>query len=262
MSRHPQPNLVPARGALGVASRAVPLLLVAPFVALALGGAAPSARAADPTPQTGAAGEEDEEDVPAPKTNLNDDVRVIQQRPILKALRFEALVGGGIAMADRMFDTYALTGTGRFHISEWVSIGATYTKYFTRESAVHDAVLGDFELFPEISKLQWYAGGDVSVVAFDGKFSVFGDGIAYWDIYTSLGGGAIVTSRSEDPKPAGMIGIGLRLFMTEWMTLTFELRDQLYFEKFNAGSEFVNNVTGQAGLTFFIPFSASYTYVK
>lgn len=258
MSRHSQPDLLPPRGAVSALGRAVPFVVMALVVGL------PAARAADPTPQTGTPGAatDDEEDVPPPKTNLNDDVRVIQQRPILKALRFEAFVGGGIAMADRMFDTYALTGTGRFHISEWVSIGATYTKYFTRESAVHDAVLNDFELFPEISKLQWYAGGDVSVVAFDGKFSVFDDGIAYWDIYTSIGGGAIVTSRSEDPKPAGMIGVGLRLFMTEWMTLSFELRDQLYFEKFNAGSEFVNNVTGQAGLTFFIPFSASYTYVK
>jgi|GEM_PF-1089050 len=198
----------------------------------------------------------------APKSDLDALVRVVQQRSVLKSGRFELLAGAGLVANDSMYDQWLASVTGRVHVSEWISIGATYSKYFADPSDLQSAVMNDFEVFPELSAIQWYAGGDVTFVAMDGKFIFFDDSIVYWDLYASIGGGVTVTSRSEDPKPTGMIGIGMRIFLTDWLTLTFELKDHMLIEKFNAGNEFVNNVTGTAGLTIFIPFGFDYEYAK
>ncbi|MFO0750648.1 MAG: outer membrane beta-barrel domain-containing protein [Myxococcota bacterium] len=233
-----------------------------------LGG--PQAAAAAPTPTTptppGPDAPDDNTDEPdenePTKTDLESLIRIVQQRPILKAGRFELFAGAGIVGGDQMYKHWLATATGRVHVSEWVSIGASYEKYWSKESSLLKDVTQDFEVFPERSRMQWYAGGEVSVVAMEGKFSVFDATIAYWDLYASIGGGVIATSRSTDPKPAGLIGVGLRLFLTDWLTMSFELRDHIFFEKFNAGNEFMNDVVGQVGLTLFIPFGFDYEYEK
>jgi len=225
------------------------------------------AHAADPDEgETDSEGPDTNTDGPetgeVPKSDLDALVRVVQQRPVLKSGRFELLVGAGLVANDQMYDHWLATTTGRVHVSEWISIGATYAKYFSDPSDLQSTVMNDFEVFPELSAIRWYAGGDVTFVAMDGKFVFFDDSIVYWDLYASIGGGVTVTSRSDDPKPTGMIGAGMRIYLTDWLTLTFELRDHMFIEKFNAGNEFVNNVVGQAGLTLFIPFGFDYGYAK
>lgn len=205
-------------------------------------------------------GEEEEEEVIT--SDLDSLVRVVQQRPILKAMRFELALHGGVSTADVMHDQYSASATGRFHINEWLSIGASYAKYFSSRSATFADVTGDLEVYPELSRLQWYAGADVSLVMFDGKFKLFDDAIGYWDIHALIGGGVTTTSRSESPKPTGMLGLGMRIFLTKWLTLNFEVRDHIYVESFNAGSRLINNIVGQGGITLFIPFGFDYSYPK
>lgn len=206
--------------------------------------------------------EESAQDAAPRKSNLDSLVRVVQQRPILKSGRFELFLGAGITANDVMHDHWFATATGRVHLSEWISIGASYSKFFASDSQTQRDLINDFELFPELSELRWYAGGDVSFVALDGKFLFFDSAIAYWDLYLSIGGGVTVTSRSEDPKPTGMVGVGMRLFLGDWVTFSAELRNYMFFEEFRAGDEFVNNTVGQIGFTFFIPFGFDYEYVK
>lgn len=212
---------------------------------------------AEPTPEGEAEPEE-----PAYVSDLDSLVRVVQQRPVLKSGRFELFVGAGLVANDSMYDHWLATGTGRVHVSEWISIGATYAKFFSEESALQDTIAKDYEVFPELSATRWYAGGDVTFVAVDGKFTFFDSAIAYWDIYASIGGGVTVTSRSDSPKPTGMVGVGWRLFLADWLTFSVELRDYIFIEQFNAGNELVNNLVGQAGITLFIPFGFDYEYVK
>jgi outer membrane beta-barrel protein len=216
---------------------------------------------ADPADTTG----EELDDNPStlePDAEFDEMVRVVQRRPVLKANRFELLAGAGLVLNDAMYDHWLATATGRFHISEWISVGATYGKFFATESELQRAIADDFDVYPELSAYRWYAGADVSLVAVEGKFVMFDDLIAYWDFYVSLGGGAMVTSRADSPKPSGLIGAGFRLFLGEWLTVTLELRDHMLFEKFRAGHEFVNNLVGQAGLSIFIPFGFDYEYAK
>lgn len=220
------------------------------------------ARAAEPEPTDGEGTTETPEPAAAPRADLDTLVRVIQQRPVLKSGRFELLAGAGLVINDDMYDHWLATTTGRVHVSEWISIGATYAKYFSKDSDLQNEIALDYEVYPELSAIRWYAGGDVTFVAFEGKFVFFDSAIAYWDLYASIGGGVTVTSRSDDPKPTGMIGAGIRFYLTDWLTLAFEVKDHIFVEKFAAGSSLVNNVVGQAGLTIFIPFGFDYEYEK
>lgn len=250
-------------GPLGQATR--PRARAWPWVLLTcLACTAPaSALAADEPPPDGeATTEEGEPEEPAYVSDLDSLVRVIQQRSVLKSGRFELFAGAGLVVNDAMYDHWMATATGRVHVSEWISIGATYSKFFSAVSELQRTVAKDYEVFPELSATRWYAGGDVTFVAVDGKFVFFDSAIAYWDLYASIGGGVTVTSRSDSPKPTGMVGVGWRLFLADWLTLSVELRDYLFIEKFNAGNELVNNLVGQAGLTIFIPFGFDYEYAK
>lgn len=246
-------RLAPLGLALGVLTSGLPLT------------SAPS-HAADPDAEPAAdaapSDEGDAEPAAGPSVDLNSRVRVVQRRPILKAGRVELLAGAGLVLNDTMFDHWLATTTARVHVSEWISIGATYAKYFSSPSALRTTVAQDYEVYPELSALQWYAGADVTLVALDGKFLFFDSAIAYWDLYVSLGGGVTKTSRSDDMKPTGMVGAGLRFYFTPWLTVSFELRDHVFLEDFRAGSSIVNNVVGQAGLTLFIPFGFDYEYAK
>lgn len=231
---------------------------------LVLFGATGDARAAEPEdePETTSESGESTEGSEDVKTDLESLVRVVQQRPIIKAMRLEVSFLAGVSTADVMHDQFELGAGGRFHISEWLSIGASYNKYFSSRSQVFRDVTGDLEVYPELSQVQWYAGADVALVMFDGKFKLFDDAIGYWDIYALLGGGVTKTSRGDSPLPTGMLGVGMRIFLAKWLTLSFELRDHIYVESFNAGSELVNNVVGQGGITIFIPFGFDYSYPK
>lgn len=216
----------------------------------------PSALAAFPDEDAAAQVEEEDE------VTTQIPIRVVQQRPIIKSGRFELSLGAGLALNDRMYDHWFATATGRMHVSEWISIGATYAKYFASDADLQSRIIEDFELVPELSSYDWYAGADVSIVALDGKFIAFDSALAYWDLFVSIGGGVTVTSRSEDVKPTGMIGVGMRFFMTEWLTMTFELKDHIFPEDFGSRTAIVNNVTGSLGLTIFFPFGFDYQYAK
>ncbi len=255
MTRPTRPRLLKNTIAFGLVHRR----LAPALLALAALSASPAHAAEPDEPPSDELVEPEAEE---PKSDLDALVRVVQQRPVLKSGRFELLVGAGLVTNDPMYDQWLATATGRVHVSEWISIGASYAKYFSDPSDLQSTVMDDFEVFPELSALRWYAGGDVTFVAADGKFMFFDSTIVYWDLYASIGGGVTVTSRGDDPKPSGMFGVGLRMFLNDWLTLTFELRDTLFIEKFNAGNELVNNLVGQAGITIFIPFGFDYEYAK
>jgi outer membrane beta-barrel protein len=246
--------------AIRSASLLVPL---AAFASLAAASPGVRADALDgDTPATEDAPLEESEPEPVtPPSDLDSRVRVLQQRPILKQHRFEFALTGGVSLADVMHVQHAVGANGRFHLSEDLAIGASYTQYLTRPSGVFDRVTGDLEVFPELSTLRWHAGLEAAFVMLDGKFKLFESGLGYWDLQAFVGGGVTSTSRSE-ALPTALVGVGLRLFLTRWLSLTFELRDHLYVESFNAGDRLVNNVVGQGGLTLFIPFGFDYTFPK
>ena len=189
-------------------------------------------------------------------------IRVIQRRPTLRANRFEVGVLGGGGLADTMFNHAVVSGRTRYHFSESWSLGAMYSHHFGETSELFDEVTDRFELFPERSVIEWTSGLEVGWTPVYGKFALVDSYIVHFDMSLLLGAAAVRTSRSPDPKVGGSVGLGVRLYLSPWLTLDTEIRDQVFMESFNAGDTLVNHVVAQAGFSVFFPFDFTYRYPR
>lgn len=197
-----------------------------------------------------------------PSASENVPIRVIQRRPNLRTGRLEISALGGGGLSDTMFNHAAVTGSGRYHLNEFWSIAGNYSHHFGQTSALFDEVTDRFELFPERSIVEWSAGVDVGWTPVFGKFALVETYIMHFDMSVLLGGAAVVTSRSPDPKFGGSLGLAMRLYLKPWLALSGEVRDQIYLESYNAGDELVNHVLAQAGFSIFFPFEYAYKYPR
>lgn len=116
---------------------------------------------------------------------------------------------------------------------------------------------------------QWLLGAEVSYVPIIGKFSLFNSLIAHYDVHVVAGFAFVgesavpaVSGRKVDPqleglRPAPVVGLGARLFVTDGISLNLEVRDYLYnhaeVSTRSANPEFRNNVMVSAGVSFFLP---------
>lgn len=193
---------------------------------------------------------------------LEESIRVLQQRPILRRHRLEVALEGGLGLADTMFSSRLATGSTRFHLSETWSIGGTFAWYFSETSDLFDEVTDHYELFPERALLELYGGGEVGWTPIYGKFAIFDRNIVHFDLTATAGGGVLRTSRAVDLKPALLLGIGFHVYLTRWLALTAEVRDHVYVETFNAGDSLQNHVVFQGGLAFYLPFGFEYRFPR
>ncbi|MCA9521545.1 MAG: outer membrane beta-barrel domain-containing protein, partial [Myxococcales bacterium] len=117
----------------------------------------------------------------------------------------------------------------------------------------------EYEVFPEKRITKWAAFGHVGYAPIIGKFALFNSWVVHFDVYIFAGGGVTHTAGN---RPTGVFGVGSRMFLNKFLSINWEIRDQLYRETFNAGKSIVNNVVFSVGLTMFIPFGFKYKGLK
>jgi outer membrane beta-barrel protein len=192
-------------------------------------------------------------------------VRVLQQRPFVKALRFEIQPGVGVPLNDDFTRSVIASAGARFHITEEWSIGVDYLKYFNYNTDLDTEIANDYGMYSEKNRSlrDFYVGGNVSYVPISGKFLWFGryGSPSHWDLYLLAGGGASHTL-FRGYHGTGMFGAGFRASLAEWITWNVELRDYLYMESFARERKFQNNVVLTTGFAIFLPFSHDYVYPK
>jgi outer membrane beta-barrel protein len=139
---------------------------------------------------------------------------------------------------------------------------------------------------------EWQLGANLNFtyVPLYGKFSMFNEFIFQWDAYI-VGGVGLMRTRPipvVDPtvrefeygnRIAFNAGIGIRIFLSRFLSIYTEIRDYLYLEKLEnrevalgadrldpntwlSGNELTNNVTVHVGLTVFFPFTFDYRLPK
>jgi outer membrane beta-barrel protein len=189
------------------------------------------------------------------------DIYVLQQRPFLRALRLELSPQFGYTVNEPLFRYLQVASTVRFHINESWSVGGTYAHYFSDTSAATEKLQDEFALFPEKSLIQWYAGGEGSWVPIYGKLILFESWVVHWDAFLTVGAG-VTKTWAPDLRFTASVGVGTRIFLTSWLTLTLELKDYIYQEPFKAGDRLINNVVFHSGLSIFFPFTWEYKLQK
>lgn len=189
-----------------------------------------------------------------------DLIRVIQRRPFLRQGRAEISPFLGTNVNDALVSSFAAGGTINYFITEVMALGVNGGFSLGSETDLFDKVIEDYELFPQVSKVQWYATLNFQYVPIYGKFALFDTWIIPWDTYAVLGAGYTKTELSGHPTLTA--GVGQRYFMNRWFSLNVELRDHIFNEEYPGGSELVNNLMFTAGVGFFLPPDFKYRTLK
>ncbi len=249
------------------------LMLAAPVMAQEAGDAADGAPAGD------AAEEEGAPEAPIPsdgeelgtgdvESDLNlywggqRDVAVVQKRLFTKDGKAEVSLFSGIIPNDP-FLTYIPIG-GRFNYYFLESISLEVAGSYTGSPVQIDSELTEFlknnaNIQAEVDLLDiqvWRVGGSVVWSPFYGKLALLQRKLSHFDINLAAGFGVVQTDSPNEErtatesqfKPEGIIGAGLRAFLTEAFTLRLDFR-QFIFQKVGGGVATPSEIT--LGVSFF-----------
>lgn len=194
------------------------------------------------------------------------EIRVVQQNPFIKAMRLEIEPTFNLPINETITQHVGAGVQVRFHIKEWVAVGADYMWFHGWTTDVVNKI-GEYNGVPEPRFLDFYAGAHVQFVPVHGKFLWLGKygRPVYWDLTVTAGGGAFRTTDMEKYGTyhgSGNIGMGIRLAVTQWLTVNAEVRDYMYMETYAREDSFVNNFVFTLGLGVFVPFTHKYVHPK
>jgi outer membrane beta-barrel protein len=183
--------------------------------------------------------------------------RGVVPRKFKKALRHEISALGGWYAGDLSDGAPIYGGAYTFHFTEELALEASYLRthrQFGFLESVDQAREGVLNIGNTRSAVNMYMGHLIWTLAY-GKVRWFGGPIGRFDFYLALGAGAVDEAGSRGVAGSG--GIGMKFFLTDWLGLRFDVRDQVRSVRGPLGVEkTVNDVIALGGLSVFIPFSS------
>jgi outer membrane beta-barrel protein len=237
---------------------------IKPFKILLLIGllfAAPVSFAADESSKPAdSAADEKRTDQNVQQLFFGKQIQALQLRYFTKRHRFGISVGGAYNLNDALQHHIGVGGALRFGLTERWALGARYFAYRNIDKNVREQLKNQLHLFPERTDIRMEGQLAVHFSPIDGKFTFFDSGIAYYDVYFTLGGGAM-QNFAQKLLPTALVGIGIRFHVTQWMGVELEFNDTLYMESFPGQSTLMQNVSMGLALSFYMPFSPTYRTV-
>jgi len=215
-----------------------------------------------------------------------EDIVVVPRKAFLKKSRVEIAPFAGITLNDPLIRHYSFGGDLNYYITDVLSIGAE-GQYFIKELSERESLVGlQYYLVPTLNKLKYHYALAFGYVPGYGKFGLFNKWIVHWDLTFALGIGRIRTEiipRAFGDKSftnddwVGHIGLGVRLFVLDWLTLSVTFRDYMYRDVFedknrqpnediatvktnseNSQSQFVQNIMMFFCIGLYVPPSFTY----
>jgi len=183
--------------------------------------------------------------------------RGVVPRKFKKALRHEISPLGGWYAGDLSDGAPIYGGAYTFHFTEDLALEASYLRthrQFGFLEAVDQAHEGVLDIGNTRSAVNMYMGHLLWTLAY-GKVRWLGGAIGRFDFYVALGAGAVDEAGSRGVAGSG--GFGMKFFLTDWLGLRLDVRDQVRSVRGPLGVErTVNDVMALGGLSVFIPFSS------
>jgi outer membrane beta-barrel protein len=233
----------------------------------------------------------DESGLPREK-EVVEKIYAVQRMYVLRTGRFELAPSLTDTFNDQYVSHPALGAGLNYWITNVLAVGVNFLWYqgLESESKLNFSIRRSTRLAVPITEYQMGAHLNFTYVPVYGKFEMFNDSIFQWDAYL-IGGVGMLRTRPVaviDPavrtfdfdwRVAFNAGIGLRVFVTRWLSVFGELRDYLYMEKLenlqvsldhradestwiDQKSTLTNNVTVSLGFSMFFPFTYDYNYPK
>jgi len=224
---------------------------------------------------------------------LDETIKAVQQRFIIKKHRFELQPFWGITLNDQFVQHPGPGIAANFYITEVMAVGlnAQYFEPFNNESAFNAQVRRAARVGVPLTEYQWAAAANFSYMPASGKFAGFGNFIFHYDMYLVGGVGALSTRPisvidpdyrffTYQPHVAFNVGAGLKIFFNRWFAAVLEVRDYIFIDQLESltvppdpqdradeanwlgDTSLTNNVQAQLGVSVFIPFSFKYRLPK
>lgn len=226
-------------------------------------------------------------------TATSEEIFAVQQIYALRINRIELLPSAAFTVNDPYVSHPAISLGLNYWFTNVLAVGANFLWYqgFESESDLNFFVRRSTRLAIPIT--QWQMGANLffTYVPLYGKFSAFNKFIFQWDAYI-VGGVGLMRTRPVpviDPeirqfdygnRVAFNVGIGLRIFLTRFLTVFAEFRDYAFLEEFenlevalreerqdeatwfSDSPTLVNNTTVHFGFSIFFPFTFEYNLPK
>lgn len=199
------------------------------------------------------------------KKDFGDQIVVIQLNPFLRKGRFELAPTFHGSFNDALVQQLNVGLVANYHILQWLYVGVLGGwqdwRFISGDanglSDEYSRVIDATDAIPEVSVINAYAGGMIGFVPFYGKLALFNSAIIHWDLSVGIGGGLIHT-RANDALGGGIINIGQRFFLLDWLSLNFDVRGLLYYEELANTSGLFTQWQAGLGLSFWFPTGFEY----
>jgi outer membrane beta-barrel protein len=219
-----------------------------------------------------------------------EDIVVVPRKAFLKKSRVEIAPFAGITLNDPLIRHYSFGGDLNYYITDVLSVGLE-GQYFIKELSHRESLVGlQYYLVPTLNKLKYHYALAFGYVPGYGKFGLFNKWIVHWDLTFALGIGMIRTEiiprAFGDPSftndnIVGHGGLGVRLFVLDWLTLNVTFRDYVYKDVFefkgrdsemplsevkqrskDSQSQLVQNIMMFFSIGLYVPPSFTYKYPR
>jgi len=224
-----------------------------------------------------------------------EEIYAVQQIYALRLKRFELAPSAAFTVNDPYLRHPGLGVSANYWFTNVLAIGVNFIWYdwgnpLERGTTLVEQIQRSFRLGVPINEWQFGLWANFTYVPFYGKFSMFRKFLFQWDSYL-IGGVGIMRTKplpvfdpeirefDWDVRVSFNVGIGLRIFLTRYLTFFAEFRDYMFLEQFESvsvdpanrddpstwlagSSTFFNNLTVQFGFTLFLPIKFEYRLPK
>ncbi|MCG3173207.1 MAG: hypothetical protein GMKNLPBB_01385 [Myxococcota bacterium] len=243
------------------------------FAGITLMLIAAPAWAQNPPAPGGQDGQAPEETKESPVTkSLDDKIKTVAKKSFIKKGRFEIQPFASYAVNEPFKQRLMLGAAATYHFVDSVAVQAFFgynlnfanddTVIIRKQGAPDDAATAD---------LKYNFALDFVWTPIYGKLNLLGEWIIHHDVFFLVGFGGL--GSGIDPKAgnpvsnfnlAGNIGLGTRVFLTDWLALNLEVRDFIYSTELanlpadksgNKITDIQHSIFAGLGFGFYIPFT-------
>ncbi|MDH5674130.1 MAG: outer membrane beta-barrel domain-containing protein [Myxococcales bacterium] len=222
-----------------------------------------------------------------------EEIYAVQRMYVLRNGRFELAPSVAFTVNDPYVSHPSLAVGLNYWVTNVLAVGGSFLWYqgVESESDLNFSIRRSTRLAVPITQYQLGAHLNFTYVPIYGKFTMFNSAIFQWDSYLVGGVGMVrtrpvavvdpaVRSFDFDWRVSFNAGIGIRVFLSKYLTVFGEMRDYMYLEKLenldvrlgeeresestwiDQNATLTNNVSLHVGITLFLPFTFEYTYPK
>lgn len=139
---------------------------------------------------------------------------------------------------DAFYKFFAVSGHYVVHFTDmwaWEAIHFSFSKYLDVDTGLKSHLSDEWDASAtDTPKIDYFIDTNLMLKPLYGKMTLFDSLVIYMETYFILGIGAEKFQTAW--FPTGNVGVGMRIFLTDTLSLRFEVREYVYLEEGGVGS--------------------------